>query len=539
MGIFRRLLKFAVSGEAPDAPALPENKRYREENLLFRNISNEINQVFWVDNLDKTESVLNVGNYEGLYGRSPARLADAPMDWLEAVHEEDRPYVESMLPLQTSGGFDVKYRVVHPDGTVKWLHDRAFPIHDENGAPRYRAGVAEDITQSVALEEQLRHDQKLKAMGVLTGGISHDFNNVLAIILGNLEIAALDPNSPETPELINKAISAAERGGALTHRLLAYSRQQALSPTTLDGRDVINGLEAMLKTSLGEQINLEVVSGGGMWKCFADRDELETVLLNLAFNARDAMSSGGNITVEVNNARLDDEYAANHEEVSSGQYVCFALSDNGVGMSDDVAAQAFDPYFTTKKKGHGSGLGLSMAYGFAKQSNGHIKIYSEPGIGTTVKLYLPRSDRPLTDEKTAGPAPQPSYLSKKRIIVVEDDADVRSVVVDHLASFGCLVDDSGSAADAIERISADPNYDLLLTDVILGGDMNGPELAKSVGQINPGIQVVYMSGYTENGIIHDGRLDAGITLLQKPFTRAHLFAVMVKALATDWSGADG
>jgi len=502
----------------------------RNEAALLRSILNEVNQTIWVDALDKVESILNVGDYENLYDRPKENLYSDPLDWMKAIHPEDRPGVEATLHLQRTGGVDQQYRVVHRDGTTKWLRDRAFLLRDDTGEPMYQSGIVMDVTDRVDLEEQVSHDQKMKAVGALAGGICHDFNNVLTVIQGNLELSLSEDIPPGVAENLEAAVGACKRGATLTHRLLAYSRKQPLSPTSIDPAVMVNDLEELLRRSLSGAIELVVVSGAGLWPCHADKNELETVLLNLAINAQQAMQAKGKLTVEVYNTRIDDDYARSHAEVDPGQYVCFAVTDNGTGMSPQVIEQAFDPFFTTKDLGEGSGLGLSMAYGFAKQSGGHIKIYSEMGRGTTMKLYLPRSLGAKAGQVTLNTNLSADMLRGKSVLIVENDEIVREAVEAMAVSFGCQVRAVGTADGALAIVASGAVFDLLLFDVVLGSDLTGPDLAKGIVQDLPDARVLFMSGSTENAIIHDGRLDAGVNLVQKPFTKDQLLSACLRAI---------
>ncbi len=393
--------------------------------------------------------------------------------------------------------------------------------------------ILHDVTLREQREAQLRHAQGLQAVGQLTGGVAHDFNNLLAVIMGNLELAQDEledaPQSSESgasesgaSELVARAIAASERGAALTARLLAFSRQQALEPKVVDLNKLVAGTTELLRRTLGETIEVETVTAGGLWRCKVDPAQVETLLLNLAVNARDAMPGGGKLTIETANARLDDDYAAAHAEVTPGQYVMLAVTDNGTGMPAEIAERAFEPFFTTKDAGQGTGLGLSMIYGFVKQSEGHVKIYSEVGHGTTVKVYLPRSreqeavvpDEPPVEEQVPG--------SLETVLVVEDDADVRELAVNMLQSLGYVPVEATDADSALAALDQRPEIVLLFTDVVLPGGTNGAELAREARKRRPDLRVLYTSGYTDNAIIHKGVLDEDAEIINKPFRKAAL-----------------
>lgn len=384
-------------------------------------------------------------------------------------------------------------------------------------------GVARDITARKETEAQLRQAQKMEAVGQLTGGVAHDFNNLLAVVLGNLDLTAdiLDDDDP-AGELIDKAIGAAERGANLTQRLLAFSRKQALQPEVIDCGQIVDNMEDLLRRTLGETIDIETSANPDLWLCAADPSQLENSILNLAINARDAMPRGGKLTIEVANAKLDDDYAAAQADVEPGEYVMVAVSDTGTGIPPDELGRVFDPFFTTKQVGQGSGLGLSMVYGFAKQSGGHSVIYSEFGEGTTVKLYLPqtRDSRSSTPRETR--AVEKLEGREESILVVEDDPDVRTLTITVLGNLGYSVLEAGTAAAALELLDRTPHIDLMLTDVVLPEGMHGPELANEARRRRPELRILYMSGYTENAIDHQQRLDPAAELVQKPFRKRDL-----------------
>jgi PAS domain S-box-containing protein len=392
-------------------------------------------------------------------------------------------------------------------------------------------GVARDITVRKDTEAQLRQAQKMEAVGQLTGGVAHDFNNLLAVVLGNLDLIAdiLDHNHPAS-ELIEKAIGAAERGANLTQRLLAFSRKQALQPEIIDCGNIINSIEELLRRTLGETIDIETSTVSDLWLCAADPSQLENSLLNLAINARDSMPRGGKLTIEVANAQLDDDYAAAQADVEPGEYVMVAVSDTGVGIPPNLLGRVFDPFFTTKQVGQGSGLGLSMVYGFAKQSGGHTAVYSEFGEGTTVKLYLPCSH----ESRTSSPRDVQTHAEPtgrdETVLVVEDDPGVRTLTITLLGNLGYTVLEAGTAAAALAELERSSHIDLVLTDVVLPEGMNGRELADEVRRRRPDSRILYMSGYTENAIDHQQRLDPTANLIQKPFRKRDLATKVRQAL---------
>jgi nitrogen-specific signal transduction histidine kinase len=383
------------------------------------------------------------------------------------------------------------------------------------------------VRQQTALEQTraaLAQSQKMEALGQLTGGIAHDFNNLLTVIIGSIETLQrrLTAGELDVGRFIDAARRSAERAASLTARLLAFARRQALDPKPLDPNKLVAGVVDMLQRSLGERIQVEAVLAGGAWWIHADQNQLESAVLNLILNARDAMPQGGKLTIETGNVRLDDAYARAHEELAPGQYAMIAVSDNGDGMTAEVIAKAFDPFFTTKQPGHGTGLGLSQVYGFIKQSGGHIKIYSEVGQGSTVKLYLPRLQTLTAAEIVAESQPAPAGSVKESILVVEDDPDVRAFAEQALSELGYRVRIAADAASALRVLEHAPRIDLLFTDVGLPNGVNGRQLADEARRRWPALKVVFTTGYARNAIIHQGRLDPGVELVAKPFTQADL-----------------
>jgi signal transduction histidine kinase/CheY-like chemotaxis protein len=367
-------------------------------------------------------------------------------------------------------------------------------------------------------EDQVRQLQKIESVGQLTGGIAHDFNNMLAVVIGSLEIARRRKDDPvRVASCIGNAEEAAKRAAQLTNRLLAFSRQQPLSPQVLDANKLVSGMSDLLMRTLGETIWVNTVLGGDLWRTFADVGQVENAILNLAVNARDAMPEGGILTIETANADLDDLYASQNAEVQPGQYVLISVTDIGTGISPEVLEHAFEPFYTTKGVGRGTGLGLSQVYGFVKQTRGHVSIDSEVGQGTTVKIYLPRH---IGDEggTVASAADRlPAAQAHEMILVVEDEAQVRHMSVDALRELGYTVVQATNGHEALDMIANQPKLDLLFTDIVMP-EMNGRQLADKAKAIRPGLRVIYTTGYTRNAVIHNGVLDPGVALLQKPFT---------------------
>lgn len=371
------------------------------------------------------------------------------------------------------------------------------------------------------IEQVLRQSQKMEAIGKLTGGVAHDFNNLLQVISGNLQLLADDIAGDEKAEQrLRNALAGVSRGAKLASQLLAFGRRQPLAPKVVNLGRFVRDMDELLRRALGDGVEIETVISGGLWNSLVDPSQVENALLNLALNARDAMNGLGKLTIEAGNASLTDDYALRHADVAPGQYVMLAVTDTGCGMTSELIEHVFEPFFTTKPEGQGTGLGLSMVYGFVKQSNGHIKIYSEPDQGTTIRIYLPRAHQAedVAAEVEAGPITGGS----ETVLVVEDDEDVRSTVVETLSDLGYRVLKAKDAQSALAIIESGVPIDVLFTDVVMPGPLQSPELARQARQRLPDIAVLFTSGYTDNAIVHGGRLDQGIELLSKPYTREAL-----------------
>ncbi|HEX4407790.1 MAG TPA: PAS domain S-box protein [Xanthobacteraceae bacterium] len=442
----------------------------------------------------------------------------------------------ALLTAINEGKYEAEGWRVRKDGTRFWASVVIDRIDDSNGQMIGLAKITRDITERRETQqrletarEQLYQSQKMDAVGQLTGGVAHDFNNLLTIIVGNLEIARRtletwkEGAQARLQRSVDQALTGAQRAAVLTSHLLAFSRRQPLEPKILDVNRLLNQLSMFLKPVLGEQVQLETVGAGGVWQVEADAAQLETAVLNLAVNARDAMPNGGQLTIEASNVFLDEDYCARNAEVKPGQYVLIAVTDNGTGMNVETMARAFEPFFTTKDAGQGTGLGLSQVYGFVKQSGGHVKIYSEHSHGTTVKIYLPRAHGKAGDQPSPRDGIAPSAYGQEAILVVEDDSDVRTFVCETLRDLNYAVLEASDARSALVHLDGDRPIDLLLTDVILPGP-NGRELANAALVKRPDLKVLFMTGYSRNAIVHQGRLDEGVNLIQKPLTIAGLAA---------------
>jgi PAS domain S-box-containing protein len=449
---------------------------------------------------------------------------------IEFIHPDDLERTRSEMRAARRGAvkrsFEARY--YHYDGhevTLNWMGTWSEPV-------KRHFFIGRDLTEKQAAEAQLRQVQKMDSIGQLTGGVAHDFNNVLTVITGTIGI--LSDAVADRPELaaITKLIDdAAERGAQLTKHLLAFARKQPLQPREIDVNALMLEAAKLLHPTLGEQITIMPQLTEDAWPTLVDPGQLSTAILNLALNARDAMPDGGTLVLETRNVFLDDGYASMNPDIVAGNYVMIAVSDTGSGIPADLIERVFDPFFTTKEVGKGTGLGLSMVFGFVKQSGGHIKIYSEEGHGTSVKIYLPRSTG-VQETEFEALQNAPVAGGSEKILIVEDDALVRQYVVTQIKSLGYAALEAGNAAEALTIIDADKGIDLLFTDVIMPGAMNGRQLADEAARRRPDLKTLFTSGYTENAIVHHGRLDSGVLLLAKPYRKSELAKMLRTALAS-------
>ena len=517
-------------------------RELRESEARFRNMADHSPVMMWMSDPDGSLTYLNRGWLE--FTGQTLQEALGSGAW-EALHPLSRESARQAFIAANSAQatFRSEYQLRRADGRYRWALSAAAPRRNDAGEYLGYIGSVIDITERKEAEQvlqqanqllaqrvaaaiaeradaeaQLRQSQKMEAIGRLTGGVAHDFNNVLQVIAGNLQLLTRDlSGNLRGQHRLDTAMAALNRGSKLASQLLAFGRRQPLAPKVINLGRLIRGIDDMLRRALGEGIEIETVVAGGLWNTFVDTVQVENALLNLAINSRDAMAGHGRLTIEAGNAFLDDTYSERHAEVSAGQYVMVAVTDTGCGIPGELLERVFEPFFTTKPEGQGTGLGLSMVYGFVKQSGGHVKIYSEPGHGTTVRIYLPRA-RQQEDVETpiaAGPATG----GTETVLVVEDDADVRSTVVDMLLELGYRVLQARDAQGALAIVESGIPIDLIFTDVVMPGSLRSPELARKARQRLPNVAVLFTSGYTENAIVHGGRLDEGTDLLSKPYSR--------------------
>ena len=494
--------------------------------------------------------------------------------WLKCIFREDVLHFTNLVDTAFSAHrreLQAEFRINNPASELKWIEARNLLFYDADGQPARVVGVNVDITERkqalahlraftetleeavkartreleiqnearVKAEELLRQSQKMEVVGQLTGGVAHDFNNLLTIVMGGLDaigrqlpaLGAL-PAAERIARAREMALQGVQRAVTLTSRLLAFSRQQPLTPKAVDVNKLVSGTYEFLRRTLGESVELDTVLAAGLWRTHVDSHQLENALLNLALNARDAMPEGGKVTIETANCYLDDAYVSSiPEPVAVGQYVLIAVSDSGIGMDRSTLERAFEPFFTTKEVGKGTGLGLSQVYGFVRQSAGHVRVYSEPAQGTTVKIYLPRhrgaGERPERNEEAAERA---EATGTETILVVEDDDTLRAYTVETLTELGYRVMSAATPAAALQVLDTQ-EVDLLFTDVVMPGGVNGRQLADAAVRRRPELKVLFTTGYSRNAIVHHGRLDPGVSLIGKPFSADELGRTIRKVLS--------
>lgn len=469
--------------------------------------------------------------YASIHGLTPSEYiarASAIDGSFSLTHADDQEsYKDAVRALRSGQSIDIEYRTITPNGEIRYVRELAKPVFDAKGIVVQEISTSQDITEMKLAAEKLRQAQKMEAVGQLTGGVAHDFNNLLAVIMGNAELLTDRLGNNDKP--VQAILRASTRGSELTQRLLAFSRQQALKPQALDLGALVAGMSGLMNRTLGATIDIETICEPDLWRASADPGQVENALLNMAINARDAMAGGGKLTIECANARIDESQVDANPELKAGDFVWLSVSDEGCGMSADVKARAFEPFFTTKDVGQGSGLGLSMVYGFAKQSGGHATIYSDVDRGTTVRLYLPRTKESARhDESTRQEDIPPGQ--NELILVVEDDSAMRALVVRMLQEMGYKVVDVPDASAAHQALAGGEPVDLVLSDVILPGGTSGPDFAAQARTNFPGLKFIFMSGYSVEAADRNGFLKFEKVLLNKPFQRLELAKAVREAL---------
>ena len=559
-GLFKQFLTRVVPHHSSDGAILSwfgtnadvsdqveAQKALEQSEAQFRTFAQAMPNQVWSSPPDGLLDWFNDRTYQ-YSGAQPGDLDG--QGWACMVHSDDLERAARRWADCLASGevYETEFRLRRADGLYRWHIARALPIRSPDGRITRWIGtntdieiqknaaealehlnmrlenlVAERTDELLRSQEILRQSQKMEAIGNLTGGIAHDFNNLLQVISGNLQLLSRDVAGNERAgRRVQNAMSGVSRGAKLTAQLLAFGRRQPLAPKVVNIGRLVSEMDDLLRRSLGEEIEIETVIAGGLWNTKIDPGNIENAILNLAINGRDAMQGSGRLTIEAGNASLDLDYAKLHPDLAPGQYVLLAVTDTGSGMTPAVLEKAFEPFFSTKPEGQGTGLGLSMVYGLIKQSDGHVKIYSEVGNGTTVKLYLPRSEE--DEDSPVSPDANVSETGNETILVVEDDEDVRDTTIATLQDLGYKVLKACDAQSALNVIESGISIDVLFTDVVMPGQLKSPELARKALLRLPNLVVLFTSGYTQNAIVHGGRLDKGVELLSKPYTREALAA---------------
>jgi PAS domain S-box-containing protein len=494
-----------------------------ESQQRFQQVADGISEVFWIYDPGKAELIFVNKAYEKVWGRSRDSLYTELSSAIDTIHPDDREAVRNATSrLPDAGGQTVEYRVIRPDGTLRWIHQSSTAITNSAGVATLIAGVCKDITAQREFESRSRQAQKMEAVGVLVGGMAHDFNNVLGVIMGSLDLLKRRVAGDRMArELCDDALGGAKRGADLIKSLLAFARRQSLRPIPIDVNALIGNMMALLRRALGEDIVLSAALDPALWVVMADPVQLETALLNFASNARDAMPRGGRLDIATCNTRLDQGHAPFPPDVMPGEYVLIEIADTGTGIAPDTIGRIFEPFFTTKMPGKGTGLGLAMIYGFVKQSDGHLSVQSEPGKGTKFRLYLPRE---AERRPQAVPAIAPTAVigGNESILLVEDNAQLRQTVAAQIADLGYQLHVAEDAEAALAIMARERRLDLMFTDVVMAGAMDGIALAEQAQLLRPGLKVLLTSGFPD---VRDAsrRIAGGsLKILDKPYSRGEL-----------------
>ena len=526
----------AVRRALREADQIREQRRViealRESEERFRQVTESINEVFWLTDVSKNQMIYVSRAYEKIWGQTCASLYAAPQSWIEAIHPEDSDRVRNAAAtLQVSGDYDLEYRIVRPDGSIRLIHDHASPVKNPQGQTCRVAGVAEDITERRQLEDQLRQAQKMEAIGQLAGGIAHDFNNLLAVIQIQTSLLATEPDlGPTLKNGIQLVMAAVEQAANLTRQLLTFSRQKVKVTEDLDVRDVFDTIFKMLRRILGEDITLETRFAPSLPLINADRGMVEQILMNLVINARDAMSHGGQLSVIVEPIQISEVRVAGKTGVVAGPFICLTIADSGCGIAPENLSHIFEPFFTTKEVGKGTGLGLATVFGIVEQHHGWIEVESKVDEGTIFRVFLPALQ--CLAQKPAAEVKQEEIRGGNEVILlVEDDPPLRGLAQVVLERYGYRVLEASTAAAALEIWRAQRlEIDLLLTDLIMPGGTSGQELASQLQADKPGLKVIYSSGYSDNVVSRHMRLAPGRNFLQKPYSTSNLAATVRRCL---------
>ncbi len=491
----------------------------RASEAKFRQLAENIHEVFWMTNPQNSNIDYVSPAYETIWGRTCESLYASPRTWLDAIHPEDRERVQlATMTKQVRGEYDETYRITRPDGSVRWIHDRGFPVRNAAGEVCRVVGTAEDITERLNLEAQLLQAQKMEAIGQLAAGVAHDFNNLLTVIRGNAELVLFDAAqfNEQTRESLGQINAAVERAANLTRQLLTFGRKQIMQPRLLDLNEVVGNMTRMLKRIIGEDISLTVSYDSNLPTIVADVGMMEQVVMNLAVNARDAMPGGGQLHLGTTDEQIGEEYVHVNPQAAVGNYVCLCVTDTGHGIPPEILPRVFEPFFTTKAIGKGTGLGLATVYGIVRQHRGWITVYSEMGRGAAFRVYLPVANvgeqdaaRRLTESDVRG--------GTEIILLAEDDSPVRALMRNVLERYGYEVVEADTGVEALKRWrERDGKIDLLLTDMVMPDGMNGRELAEQIRAEKPALPVIYTSGYSADLVGRDFELQDGVNFVQKP-----------------------
>jgi PAS domain S-box-containing protein len=503
----------------------------RESEQRFRLLAENINEVFWLTDPAKTRMIYVSPAYERIWGRSCDDLYRSPANWLDAVHPEDRDRVAAASATQQHGGdYAETYRIRRPDGTIRWIHDRAFPVRGPGGEILHMVGMAEDITERRQLEEQFRQAQKMEAIGQLAGGVAHDFNNILAAIMMQADIAGMVPDLPaEAVEYLDDIRAAAERAANLTRQLLAFGRRQVMQSRSLDLNEVVTSLGKMLERLLGEEVRLQISLEPGPLSLHADSGMLDQVLLNLVVNARDAMPDGGRIVIATSRKDVTADEAASIDGASAGRHICLRVTDSGTGIAPENLSRIFDPFFTTKETGKGTGLGLATVFGIVRQHGGWVTVESEPGKGTSFQVMLPAAD--MVTAPRAEAAEAAPRTGSETILLVEDEVSVRVITRALLERQGYQVLEAANGIEALQVWEQRKGpVSLLFTDIVMPEGVSGRELAARLQAGDSRLRVIFTSGYSGDVAGRELSLREGQNFLQKPYSRQRLLDTVRRCL---------